>query len=230
MPPTDDNTANPGRERILARIGAALETAAPPPDTSSCISSRQFFAPIADVLERYKQECSLNNTDLIVVPDLKAAVQAVATVLDSLPAGEIFVQDAPALRRIHSAAGVNRTTRWSTGGTPSETAQASITRVEALAAATGSILFSAACGGRAAALTPPVHIVVAGIEQLVPDLGAALARARERGALAKNSYIALITGSSRTSDIEKILVMGAHGPRRLVVVLVLRPNELETAR
>lgn len=36
---------------------------------------------------------------------------------------------------------------------------------------------------------------------------------------AQNSYVGLITGSIRTADIEKILVVGAHGPRRLVVIL-----------
>jgi L-lactate dehydrogenase complex protein LldG len=46
-----------------------------------------------------------------------------------------------------------------------------------------------------------------------------MARIYERGIAAKNSYACLITGSSRTADIEKILIMGAHGPRRLIVVL-----------
>ena len=67
----------------------------------------------------------------------------------------------------------------------------------------------------------PVHIVLASIDQLVPDLDAAFARIAERGTAAKNAYLCLITGSSRTADIEKILVMGAHGPKRLVVILTL---------
>jgi len=35
---------------------------------------------------------------------------------------------------------------------------------------------------------------------------------------AKN--MTLITGPSRTADIEKILILGAHGPRRLVVIFI----------
>ena len=47
-------------------------------------------------------------------------------------------------------------------------------------------------------------------------------RAREAEWPSQNEApcLCLITGSSRTADIEKILVMGAHGPRRLIVILV----------
>ena len=65
----------------------------------------------------------------------------------------------------------------------------------------------------------PLHIVVATLDQLVPDLESVFVRIREREIQSRNSYVCLITGSSRTADIEKILVMGAHGPIRLIVVL-----------
>jgi len=42
-----------------------------------------------------------------------------------------------------------------------------------------------------------------------------------RGTTKRNSMVSLITGPSRTGDIEKILVMGAHGPQRLFVVLAM---------
>jgi len=53
----------------------------------------------------------------------------------------------------------------------------------------------------------------------VPDLQTALANASKQGSLDRNSFACVISGSSRTADIEKILIQGAHGPRKLVVIL-----------
>ncbi len=220
-----EQTENPGRERILARIRAALREPAPMHAASG--ASRTVFAPVTDALARFEKECAGNHTELIITPDADAAGAAVASVLASLPAGEIFVQDAPVLRRMASLWPQGSALHWShaalAGGEgPAETSQATITLAETLVAQTGSVFVSAACGGRGASVIAPVHIVVAGVEQLVPDLDAAFARLIERGVPAKNSFLCLITGSSRTSDIEKIMVLGAHGPRRLVVVLAHR--------
>jgi L-lactate dehydrogenase complex protein LldG len=65
----------------------------------------------------------------------------------------------------------------------------------------------------------PCHIALATADRLVPDLKTALGDAARRGVLEKNSFACVISGSSRTADIEKILVQGAHGPRRLVVIV-----------
>ena len=212
-------TENPGRARILARLRAALQTPAPGHSSSA---RRPIFAPVADALERFQKECAENKTECLVVADLAAGGAAVAGVLDALPAGEIFVQDAPDLRVLAPTWEKARRLRWSSEGGPAEASQATVTKAEALVALTGSLLTSAGCGGRGASVVAPVHIVVATLEQLVPDLEAAFTRVRESGLVARNSYLCLITGSSRTADIEKILVLGAHGPRRLVVVLALR--------
>ena len=64
----------------------------------------------------------------------------------------------------------------------------------------------------------------------MPTLDDAFARIRERGTAAQDSYVCLITGSSRTADIEKILVMGAHGPRRLVVIVELATKSFVPGR
>ncbi len=214
-----EQTENPSRERILGRIRAALRVPAPRHPGAA----RPIFPAVTDALERFQKECAGNLTECVVTSDAAASAAAISSVLASLPSGEIFVQDAPELRRTAQAWQNGRSVRWSSEGAPREASQATITLAEALVAATGSILVSASCGGRGASVVAPVHIVLSKSEQLVPDLEAAFTQVRERGTAMQNSYLCLITGSSRTADIEKILVLGAHGPRRLVVVLQTGP-------
>lgn len=215
---------NPGRDRILGRITQALKTPAKiRPSPEPIAVTRPIFPPIPDKLERFRRECADNSTELIVTDDSRATGMALETVLASLPAGAIFVQDAPELRPMAAAMSGRKDVRWSSDGAPHESSQATITLAEVLVAQTGSVMVSAACGGRGASIVAPVHIVIAKASQLVATLDEAFARMRERETAAKNSYLCLITGSSRTADIEKILVMGAHGPRRLVVILELTP-------
>ncbi|HUB65850.1 MAG TPA: lactate utilization protein [Candidatus Methylacidiphilales bacterium] len=102
-----------------------------------------------------------------------------------------------------------------------EQCHAAITGCDALVAQTGSILVSSgSAGGRALSVLPPHHIVIAQRGQIVPDLAAALSLARERYAPGWPSFLSFITGPSRTGDIERILVLGAHGPKRLTVLIV----------
>jgi L-lactate dehydrogenase complex protein LldG len=221
MAATEAQTENPGRARILERLRTALrESTIRPPGAGE----QRIFAPVADPLARFQEECAANITECIVTPDVHSSARAVADVLTGLPAGEIFVQDSPPLRLLAREWQSARSIQWSSEGGPKESAQATITTCEAVVALTGSVLVSAACGGRGASVIAPVHIVVATADQLVPDLDAAFAQMLERNTASQNSYLCLITGSSRTADIEKILVMGAHGPIRLIVVLALRSD------
>ena len=94
-----------------------------------------------------------------------------------------------------------------------------ISECDALVAQTGSIVVtSRSAGGRALSVLPPHHVVLARREQLVPDLPAAFALLKSRWGERFPSMISFITGPSRTGDIERILVLGAHGPRKLTVL------------
>lgn len=96
-----------------------------------------------------------------------------------------------------------------------------ITGCEFLIAHTGSVMVSSAQkGGRQMFVYPPLHIVIAKKSQLVGFLEEAYARIGEKYKNNFPSQVALITGPSRTADIEKTLVLGAHGPRELRVFLV----------
>ena len=96
-----------------------------------------------------------------------------------------------------------------------------ITGCEFLIAHTGSVMVSSAQkGGRQMFVYPPVHIIVAHTNQIVDYLEKAYTGILEKYKDDFPSQIALITGPSRTADIEKTLVLGAHGPRELRVFLV----------
>jgi L-lactate dehydrogenase complex protein LldG len=99
--------------------------------------------------------------------------------------------------------------------------KAGLTRCEYLIARLGSVMVSSAhASGRRMNAFPEVHLVYALASQLVPDLKDALKAMKEKYGQDLPSMINLITGPSRTADIEKTLVMGAHGPKELYVFLV----------
>lgn len=98
--------------------------------------------------------------------------------------------------------------------------QAGITGCEFLIARTGSIMVSSASeSGRKMSVFPPVHIVLAHVSQLVNYQEDALIAIHDKYGDSLPSSISTITGPSRTADIEKTLVLGAHGPKELVVFL-----------
>jgi len=213
LPQTD----NASRERILERIRTGLRTRLPEPAAAG--RDQVIFEPVTNPLQRFQQECVANLMECTLTDDTNASAVQLAIILHALPAGEIFVQDHPSLRTLTELARSGRPIRWSSEGAPSEASQATVTLAETLIAQTGSIVVTAACGGRGASVIAPCHIVYATINQLVPDLETALSNLNRERKLDSNSFACVISGSSRTADIEKILVQGAHGPRRLAIVL-----------
>jgi L-lactate dehydrogenase complex protein LldG len=102
-----------------------------------------------------------------------------------------------------------------------ESCDAALTECDALVAQTGSVLVSAtSAGGRALSVLPPHHAVLARRNQMVPDLSAALQRVQDKFKDKFPSFLSFISGPSRTGDIERILVLGAHGPKKLTILLL----------
>jgi L-lactate dehydrogenase complex protein LldG len=100
-------------------------------------------------------------------------------------------------------------------------ADCGITLCECLIERTGSILLtSRQLAGRRLSIFPPVHVVVASTGQMLPDIRQGLDFIRKKYRSGLPSMISLVTGASRTADIEKTLVLGAHGPRELVLFLI----------
>jgi L-lactate dehydrogenase complex protein LldG len=96
-----------------------------------------------------------------------------------------------------------------------------ITRCEYLIARFGTVMVSSRTSpGRKINVYPEIHLVLAYTSQLVPDLRQAFQNLRKKYDQDFPSMISMITGPSRTADIEKTLVMGAHGPKELYVFLL----------
>jgi L-lactate dehydrogenase complex protein LldG len=102
-----------------------------------------------------------------------------------------------------------------------EQADVGFTLCEALIARNGSILLSNAnMAGRRLSIYPPVHIVLAYSSQMVVDLKDGFKLIKKKYGNNLPSMISNVTGPSRTADIEKTLVLGAHGPKELFVFLL----------
>ncbi len=102
-----------------------------------------------------------------------------------------------------------------------EMAEVGITLCEALVARNGSVMVSNKnAAGRRLSIYPHHHIVIARTGQLVMDLKDAFQRIKAKYGNDIPSLITTITGPSRTADIEKTLVLGAHGPKELFVFLI----------
>jgi L-lactate dehydrogenase complex protein LldG len=101
-----------------------------------------------------------------------------------------------------------------------------ITTCDALIARNGSILLTSGTeSGRRLSIYPHCHIVVAYTTQVVMDLHEAFTVVKEKYAKMP-SMVSVVTGPSRTADIEKTLVLGAHGPKELIVFLIDDIREL----
>jgi len=109
---------------------------------------------------------------------------------------------------------------FSKNDTDFENMQAGITGCEFLIARTGSVIVSSSSeSGRQMNVFPPVHIILAHVSQLIDFPEEAFSEIQNKYAEGLPSTISTITGPSRTADIEKTLVLGAHGPKEFLVFL-----------
>lgn len=187
---------NVARDRILERVRAALSTEAhrPLPPTNAPV-----FPPVVDAEAQFRAEF----------------VALRGKIIENAEALRGFLNG---FARIATDGGDLTSTIVGEPNASVRECDLGITGCDCLVAQTGSIIVSTlSAGGRALSVLPPTHLVIARREQIVPDLAAGMALLRKRYNKHWPSALSVITGPSRTADIEKILVMGAHGPKRLAL-------------
>jgi L-lactate dehydrogenase complex protein LldG len=210
---------DPAREQILEKLRAALgrQPSAPVADipTTARIAPRQAAAPEAELFQ------------------LLAEIGKLSGITRRLASQEEFRD---ALAELIRAEAVKRATCWTTPelaawgvattlqtlGVEIVSAQADqrlvaacelgVTGVDAALPETGTLVLSSSPERpRVASLLPRVHLALVRPAALRPDLHQVLAEAQGAG------YTVLISGPSRTADIELTLTLGVHGPKSLYV-------------
>lgn len=225
------------REKIFARIREALTARAPLPghhDTSSHAPSkgaptakaREWLPPVGDSFEDQFARFRANATDLKATFYLTNSHEELTKLLLELRNVEGWKKVASHGGELTDAAcnalalPVCRTDQ-PFDASELEACDAGLTECDALIAQTGSVLVTnRSAGGRAVSVLPPHHVVLARREQLLRDLPEAFELLKKKYAANYPSMISFITGPSRTGDIERILVLGAHGPKKLTIFCV----------
>ncbi len=92
-------------------------------------------------------------------------------------------------------------------------------------AETGTLVIVANEGNdRLVTTLPPIHVAIIGYEKLVATMDEATSiikvLARSATGQKQTAYVSFITGPSRTTDIEKTLALGVHGPKELHIIFV----------
>lgn len=90
-----------------------------------------------------------------------------------------------------------------------------------IVAETGSVvLLSSQSEPRSLSLLPGTSIIIANSESVVPELADAIKLLQRERNFQHLSCMTIISGPSRTADIEKVLVTGVHGPKNLHVIVI----------
>lgn len=199
------------RKEILNRLKKAVHEEPEQPDFEAPV-----YFPIEQALEiAFKENLEKVNGSVHLFESEKSMFSGIKKFLDQYPLESIICNETG----LHDQLTSHSVPFTSAINLPENT-EVGITSCEFLIAHTGSVMVSAAMGGgRQLSVYPTVHVVVAKKDQIVDFLGAAYTNIQNKYGRKLPSQITLITGPSRTADIEKTLVLGAHGPRELHVFI-----------
>lgn len=210
------------RAAVLARVRAAVRSAPfpseePPPAGAAPLRPAGPADPgVTDLLPRMVLELEAVGVTVLVEETEGAVRDRVAQILCDR---RVLSWDS---QRLPYGLGAilhpDRTISVGAGKAAKGEAEVGLTGVHAGIAETGSLLLLSRAGEpRTASLLPPHHVGVLRRGDLFPTLESWLAG--EGGALAAVSALVLITGTSRTADIELVLTRGVHGPGAVTVVI-----------
>ena len=206
------------RDHILANIRQALRNGKPLPEATENSPRRasghtrpEIHQPL---LDRFCEKLELSAGSISRLAKLEAVPDAVLDYLE-FHCRPMHVKVAPALKTLSWPEELNVEYGRTFGDD-----LVSVTPCFAAVAETGSVvLLSGPDSPTSLNFLPDDHIVVVHIERLVRNIEDVWSRLRNNpGGMPRT--VNYITGPSRTADIEQTIQLGAHGPRRLHVMLI----------
>lgn len=204
------------REKILKKVRNALihKTTQEVPDVD--FESEIYTAPDESLEIIFARQLTQLNGKFIFCENENEFVQNFSSLISTNKWNEIFCYE-PSVKKIIA----NSSIKFSEQEDDIKKIDAGITLCEFLVARTGSVIISSKmASGRRMNVFPNYHIVLAYTSQLVLTHKDALSGIKNKYGANLPSLISCITGPSRTADIEKTLVQGAHGPKEIFVFLV----------
>ncbi|MGD0896703.1 MAG: lactate utilization protein [Thermoguttaceae bacterium] len=207
-------------QRIRSGLGAGQSPAAPPvPDVWPHVTSDP-----AELAKRFADELSAVHGETIRAATMDEARRRLAELLDAEGWTPLGAVDRPLAREMTAELAPERVAWAQADWQPARLADlpAGLVSAEWLLADTGTcVIACATVQERLMCYLPPACIVVARVNQLAEHLPAAWGDLSRRCAQQElTGEFLMVTGPSRTADIEKILILGVHGPKRLIVLLV----------
>ncbi|MGI6656015.1 MAG: LutC/YkgG family protein [Desulfobulbus sp.] len=108
--------------------------------------------------------------------------------------------------------------RFTVSREDANTAWIGISQVDAALAEIGALVQDAtAIDKRLVSMLPEIHLAILATDTIVADMPAWI---EQTDVQKLGGYMSMITGPSRTADIERVLTIGVHGPRRLIICCV----------
>ena len=212
------------RDAILGRIRTAL-LSDPPLDRPPAPEVWPRENPNTEQMaERFVQEIEAVAGEVHRCGSMEEARKKLAEVLGEFDRTTIGGIDRPLCRELTSGLPADRIDWGASERDVQDVAQwpASVVEAECLLADTGTLMVACRTAHeRLMCYLPPVSIAIATTDRLLEHLPAAWEQIARRVADPElRGEFVFITGPSRTADIEKILILGVHGPKRLIVLLV----------
>ncbi len=173
-----------------------------------------------DLLERFSHWATEAGATVERVPDEEAAQAAIRTLADRLQARRITAT--PEAARYAPPRALVR-------GSTEEVADAElgVSLARLAVAETGSVLLGSNQGeDRLVGILALTHAIVVPAGRIVPSLDDAAAQLRQlaRAGEGQLRYLQLVTGPSRTGDIECVLTIGVQGPQAVHLIVVGEPS------